>query len=213
MDLKNRVPSNATLEAWLTRATWRLSAASAAQVRAEIGEHYESAREDALVRGITLEEADRAAVDALGDAKAANRQYRKVLLTKAEARMLRQSNWEARALCSRPALLWLVRALPVAALCASFAFFVVGGTRWASLLLVVTIGMAIMAAPTLVRIRTRTAGNVFRCIKWAWLAAVVWSSQPASLIPLAGVFAWVEWNRASIRRKLPMDQWPRQLFL
>ena len=84
------------LESWLTEATRSLSKDSAAQVRSEIGEHYESS----LMRDVTPDEADRLAIAALGDAKAANRQYRKVLLTSSEARMLRQSNREARAFCS-----------------------------------------------------------------------------------------------------------------
>jgi hypothetical protein len=76
------------LESWLTDATRGLSKDSAARVRSEIGEHYESS----IMRDVTPDEADRLAVAALGDAKIANRQYRKVLLTSSEARMLRQSN-------------------------------------------------------------------------------------------------------------------------
>ena len=92
------------LDGWLEQATRRLSKNSAAQVRAEIQEHYASSREDAISGGATADEADRLAVSALGDAKVANREYRNVLLTAGEARMLRDARWEARAVCSRP---WL----------------------------------------------------------------------------------------------------------
>src|SRR5262245_8350522 len=102
------------LDSWLTQATRHLSKDSAAQVRTEIHEHYESAREAAVSGGATADEADRLAVTALGDAKAANRQYRKVLLTSAEARMLHAGNREARVLCSRSSPRWLLLVPPVA---------------------------------------------------------------------------------------------------
>src|SRR5882724_848375 len=92
------------LDIWLKQATRHLAQASAAQVRGEIQEHYESAREAAMSSGASADEADRLAVAALGDSQVANCQYRNVLLTSAEARLLREGNWEARAVCSRP---WL----------------------------------------------------------------------------------------------------------
>lgn len=63
-----------TLDQWLDSATHGLSPESAARVRTEIQQHCEAARD-----------AGDAAVDALGDPQAANRQYRKVLLTETEA--------------------------------------------------------------------------------------------------------------------------------
>ena len=64
------------LEQWLSDATRGLSAESAAQVRAEIQQHYDSACE-----------AGDDAIAALGNPRAANRAYRKVLLTEQEATM------------------------------------------------------------------------------------------------------------------------------
>ncbi len=64
------------VEQWLSDATRGLSAESAAQVRAEIQQHYDSACE-----------AGDDAIAALGDPRAANRAYRKVLLTEQEAMM------------------------------------------------------------------------------------------------------------------------------
>src|SRR5690242_2660933 len=114
------------LDVWLRQATRNLARDSAALVRTEIREHYECARESALSRGATTAEIDRAALAALGDANAANRQYRRVLLTSAEARMLHQGNWEARALCSWPAVKWLLSGIPLAALAAAVAFDAAG---------------------------------------------------------------------------------------
>ena len=84
------------LDSWLKQATRHLSKDSAVQVRTEIEEHYESAREAAISGGATIDGAHRLALTALGNAKTANCQYRHVLLTSAEARMLRDGEWEAR---------------------------------------------------------------------------------------------------------------------
>ncbi len=64
------------LEQWLLAATKGLSAESTARVRAEIQEHYDSACE-----------AGDDAIATLGSPRAANRAYRKVLLTDFEASM------------------------------------------------------------------------------------------------------------------------------
>ena len=77
-----------TLESWLERATFWLAPASAEKVREEIREHYESAFEAERERGVSRYNAERAAVKTLGSPAVANRQYRKVLLTANEAKML-----------------------------------------------------------------------------------------------------------------------------
>jgi hypothetical protein len=69
-------PGITPLDQWLSGATRGLSAESAARVRAEIQQHYDSACE-----------AGDNALAALGDPRAANRAYRKVLLTEQEAIM------------------------------------------------------------------------------------------------------------------------------
>jgi hypothetical protein len=76
------------LETWIKQATRHLSAQSVARVRREIQDHYESAREAAIAGGARANEAERSALKALGDARTANCQYRNVLLTSAEARLL-----------------------------------------------------------------------------------------------------------------------------
>ena len=55
------------LDSWLEQATRRLANCSAAQVRSEIREHYEAAREAAMNAGASEEEADRVAIAALGN--------------------------------------------------------------------------------------------------------------------------------------------------
>src|SRR5579863_1205898 len=90
------------LEIWLKQATRHLSKDSTAQVRTEILEHYEAAREAATSAGSTSEAADRMAVTALGDPRIANRQYRRVLLTADEVRLLGEGNRDTRFFCSNP---------------------------------------------------------------------------------------------------------------
>src|ERR1700722_19291739 len=107
---------NTELELWINQASRRLSTDSAARVRTEIREHYESARESAIGNGASSAEADRTAMAALGDAKAVNCEYRRVLLTREEAKLLSQGNWEARLFCSHRWLKWSLLAVPIAAL-------------------------------------------------------------------------------------------------
>jgi hypothetical protein len=204
------------LDSWLKQATRNLSRDSVAQVRTEIQDHYESARETAIGRGATADEADRLAVTALGDAKAANCQYRKVLLTSAEARMLRESNWEARAVCSRSWLKWLLPATPVVALLAATALFLTGEIAVARVLFVAGTGMALMFVAPFLPVYTPSRARVFRFVKWVALIgtlllafgpdALKWSWLLISL-------AWIEWTRVSIRRKLRVAEWPKQLYL
>src|SRR5579871_2974787 len=89
------------LEFWLNSATRKLSPQAAAKVRAEITEHFDASRDAALAAGASAEEAARQALAQLGDPRLANCEYRRVLLTSEEARLLKKSSWEAEAVCSR----------------------------------------------------------------------------------------------------------------
>lgn len=208
------------IDTWLKTATRHLSKDSAARVRIEIQDHYESEREAAVNRGVTAEEAQQLAVMALGDADAANRQYRKVLLTSAEARMLRESNWEARAFCSRPWLKWLLVALPIAVLLLASTLFLTGATAVARILLAGGIGISFVFAAPLLPVYSPSRARIFRWVKWtAFIGSLMVAFGPDTL-KLAWLLAsclwplvWIEATRASIRRKLPVTQWPKQLYL
>jgi hypothetical protein len=209
--------NSAALETWVRQAACGLSRDSAARVRMEILEHYESARESARAAGADAGEADRAAVASLGSARMANRQYREVLLTVSEARLLGSARWESRAVCARP---WLKRLIPVpvAGLLAGVWFGVTGETYLARLLLVGMSGLALLFAAFL-PIYTPARGRVFRYARWAWLAAVlVLASGPSVenswMLPVLGwPMIWIEWMQSALRRKLPVAQWPKQLYL
>jgi hypothetical protein len=206
------------LDIWLKQATQHLSKDSVAQVRTEIREHYDSARDAAIQGGATAAEAERLAVRDLGDAKKANRQYREVLLTSAEARMLREGNWEARAICSRPWLKRMLLAMPVVALFAAATLFFTGSTLAWPLLAGGIVISVLFAAPFL-PIYTPSRGRVFRVVKWVVLLSVfglAFVQDPQKWLWLGYSFlwpAWIEWKRISIRRKLPVAKWPRHLYL
>ncbi|HVO80039.1 MAG TPA: hypothetical protein VMT28_04875 [Terriglobales bacterium] len=208
------------LDSWLKQATRHLSECSAARVRREIQEHYESAREAAMSGGATAKEADRMAVVALGDARTANCQYRSVLLTAAEARMLREGNVEARLVCSQPWLKWLLLAAPVGMLVASSAYFLAGAMTTARVLLAGGIALGVLLAAPFLPIYTPSRSRAYRVVKWVVLAAglglafgsdmLKWSWLLTTCLWILG---WTEWTRISIRRKLPVGKWPKQLYL
>jgi hypothetical protein len=208
------------LYTWLQQATRHLSKDSAAQVRTEIQEHYELARENAISSGASNEEADRLALTALGDAKTANCQYRKVLLTSSEARMLRDGNWEARMVCSHTWLKRLALMVPVAAAVAAGWLFFAGAAATARVVLAAAMGMSPLFAALLLPVYTPARARVFRGVKWITMIgtlalvfgpdALKWSWL---LISCLWPLAWTEWTRTSIRRKLPVEKWPRQLYL
>ena len=209
--------SRTILEAWLKRATWRLSSKSSAQVRSEIEDHYEAAREEAFSNGATPEEADRTAVASLGDARVAGRQYRQVLLTNSEASMLSEARWEARMLC--PLLRWMTL-IPVAMLSVAMWLFATGNAYLGLLLTVGAAGPGLLVVSPLLPIHTPAQARVFRGLRWAWLAAVLivaaWPDLRRQwwLIATCAIsLSLVEWTLFSLRRKLPVAKWPRVLYL
>ncbi|HEY2823600.1 MAG TPA: hypothetical protein VGJ06_21320 [Candidatus Acidoferrum sp.] len=233
--------SNMTaLDTWLARATRQLSADSATQVRAEIEQHFESAREDAIASGATSDEADRTAVATLGDPRAANSQYREALLTRSEAKLLRSSACEARFFTSTPIRKRLLILVPVvAASCAAAAYTIAtitapftipfpasaGANATAALVARVGIGAAILTsivlAVPLLPIYTPVRARFYRATKWLTVIALSvllydrvhfleWSWL---ILNCFSFVAWIELKRMSIRRKIPTPNWPKHLYL
>jgi hypothetical protein len=208
------------LDLWLAQATRRLARDAAATVRSEIEEHFDASQDAALAAGATGADAERVAITALGDAKTANRQYRAVMLTRAEARVLSDAKWEARVVCSRPWVRWALAALPVAALAGAAVFTQRHELTVARILLVAGVGTALAFVGPFLPVYTAARGRVYRGVKWAAIIGVVtfafgpdalkWSWLLASCL---WPFIWIEWTRLSIRRKLPMSEWPKALYL
>jgi uncharacterized membrane protein YczE len=90
-------------------------------------------------------------------------------LTSAEARMLSDGNWEARAVCSRPLLKWLLRAIPAAAMLACAALFLIGESELARVLLALALGTGLIFTAPFLRVYTPSRSRVFRFAKWVIL--------------------------------------------
>ena len=209
-----------SLDRWLKQATRCLSSDSAARVVTEIREHYEFTLEAAMAGGATGEQAAEQALTALGDARTANRQYRKVLLTTSEARLLREGNCEARAICARPRLKLLILYLPAIALLTAIALFLAGSVEAARVLLMGGIAMGLLFITPFLPVYTPARSRIFRCVKWMVLPGMPLLALGSGafgslwlLIVSLWPLVWVEWTRISIRRKLPVGQWPKHLYL
>ena len=209
-----------TLDVWLNRAIRGLSKDSADIVRREIQEHFEAAREAALADGMDLQKAEFMAVEALGDPCVANRQYRKVLLTKSEARVLRKSNAESRMICSNGWIKWVLLSAPGTLLLLSTVALAVHLPSLARGILGIATLMALFFIAPFMPIYTVARGRVYRAIKWiVMLGGIVlvsgidsrngWWLATCCFFP---VF-YTEWKRMVIRRKLPIGRWPKQLYL
>jgi hypothetical protein len=232
--------STPALDIWLARATRRLARDSAAQVRAEIAQHYESAREDALATGATSDEADRTALAALGNPKSANSQYREVLLTCSEARLLRSSAREAHFFSATPTRKRLLILVPaVAATCAAAAYavatvtapFVIPfvtsasanatATFVARVAIAIAILTAIVLAVPLLPIYTPVRARFYRAAKWftvIGLSLLLWDRANFRewswlVLDCFSFIAWIEVKRTSLRRKIPASAWPKHLYL
>jgi hypothetical protein len=166
------------------------------------------------------DEADRLALSSPGNPGVVNRQYRRILLTSAEDRMLRDGNREALAVCSRPWLKWMLLAVPLAALSAAPVLFLNGAVEGARALLSGGTALGVFFAAPLLPIYTPPRARVYRVVKWVALIGVfilvvgsytlkyMWLLASCAWIPV-----WTEWTRSPIRRKLPVTEWPKHLYL
>jgi hypothetical protein len=210
----------ATLDNWLNQAVRRLSKDSTDIVRREIHEHHDAAREAALSSGFDPQQADIMAVQALGDPRVANRQYRKVLLTSSEAAVLRRSNAESRIFCSGSWAKWVLLSTPGILLLISAVALAMHLPSLARGIMVLGALMAMFFMVPHLPIYTPARGRIFRAIKWFIMIGsiiVLWGPESRNWTWLTSccfypVF-YTEWKRIMIRRKLPIAQWPRQLYL
>ena len=208
------------MEKWLQAATRGLAVESAERVGNEIREHVEFASEEFVARGVAQAEANRLAVEGLGSARLANKEYRRVLLTEGDARILRRSAADAELFCRRSWLRGLVAVAAVAGLVAAVGFWMFGQVKNAESLLLIEVGMSPLVAAVFLRISTPVQGWIFRV--WKWVA------MPMAFVlllgPNASKFLWLlaismwpmlhsEIQRATIRRKLPAGKCPRHLYI
>jgi hypothetical protein len=209
-----------SLDIWVNKATRYLSKESAAQVRNEIGEHYEASHEDAVLGGANSADAERMAMQALGDAGKANRQYRDVLLTKDDAQVLREGNQEAKFFCANKRVWLALACLPGLALMAAALLLYTGKADLTSVLLAGSLAISFLVIVPRLPIYTASRSQVARIAKWMLLAALPvlafgHDTLQYSWLVIAtwGPIAWIEWRRVQLRKKLPIEQWPKQLYL
>lgn len=208
------------LDHWLTQATRCLSKDSIAQVRAEIQEHYESAREAAFNAGATPDEADRLAVTAFGDPKSANRQYRRVLLTVAESRLLQQGSREMQAVCAGQSMKRVLFSVIAVSLIVAVVTLSRGATGLSRDLSISALAMTSLFVFPLLPIYTPARSRIARYAKWSLLVLIfliVFGRNVREyswlLVSTLAYPVWIEWKRNSIRRKLPVAEWPKHLYL
>jgi len=87
-------------------------------------------------------------------------------------------------------------------------------------ILALVIMMALFFIAPFLPIYTATRGRIFRAIKWSLMigiVALVWGPDSRNWIWLMSCcfypVLYTEWKRVMIRRKLPISQWPKQLYL
>ena len=207
------------LELWLKQATKHLSRDAAAKVRTEIADHYDSARAANLAAGASPQEAGHQALAQLGDPRVANCDYRRVLLTTEEARLLSEGAREARTVCSRQWIKPVAFATYLLLLAASGGLALTGHASYATDALCVAFGLSPFLAMLFVPIDTPAHGFFFRCARWIAMSAaplLILGTQAWHyswlLVSCFAPLAVTEITRASIRRKLPIKSWPRHLY-
>lgn len=201
-----------TLESWLLRATHNLAPSSAEQVRREIQQHYSSAIES----GAGPQEA----VASLGTPEDANRQYRKVLLTVSEAKLLNAGAGETRFLCRNAELRWGIRAFPFFLVTGAVFAHNLGQDRLMGIFLAGALAAAIVFVAPMLPIYTPGRAQIYRWVKWFAMATVLSIGFAPRIGKLAWMLPtvvwpmlWTEWSRHQIRKKLPAGQWPKHLYL
>jgi hypothetical protein len=207
------------LDQWLTRATKCLSQESRTTVRAEIQDHYEAGRDEAISHGASPHEAEAIALRALGDPARANRLYRRALLTGSEAQVLARGRSEARFICTSPLLRNAFLAMPAIALLAGLIAWFLKANSLAAFLLPVGFCLSVLLHGPFFPIYTQPRSRIYHAIKWTALTVLF----SLLMLTLGWKYAWLgtyslcitayaEWTRFIIRRKLPASQWPRHLY-
>jgi hypothetical protein len=141
-------------------------------------------------------------------------------LTSEEARLLRSGNWEEKAICSRAWVKQVLPIIPAAGTVAFTAFFLAGLTGAARTALALTLITSLFGAAPFLPIYTPSRSRVFRRVNWLVMMAAFALIFGQEIVKMSWLLVsclwptfWIEWTRISIRRKLPVSQWPRQLYL
>ena len=209
-----------TFDSWLERAARGLPRESADRVRTENQERYEATRAEAISQGSDPVTAANIAVAALGDPDTANLSHCHALLTAREARVLRRGVQEWKFISSHSWLRLLLLSASAVACAGAVKLLLVGWNLPGRLLLAFGMGGGIPLLISILPVYTLSRGPIFRGVKWvAQILALVLAFGPGGLAIYWLValcicqLIWSEYIRRSIRRKLPVIQWPRHLYV
>lgn len=204
------------LDEWLAVATKKLSTESVEHVREEIEEHFISAKEEALAASVHPHDTGLSALVSLGDPKAANRAYRKVLLTKAEELLLIRSRY------NRPVVICMTAIFLVFALWSFITgFHESSHQNNESALLVGLVYLALALRPWIASKRNQTYSRIFSGFFIVCLVGFLFLMDSpqlqlgfsVSLIVII-VASWPTIRRCrQLRRKLPIEKWPDELYM
>lgn len=207
-------------DGWLERATRGLASESVDRVRMESRQRYESARSAAISRGCDSIAAANIGITALGDPDVANLRYGHALLTATEAHVLRASMQDGKFSNSHSWFRFLLMIVFAAACVGAVKLLAFGWNVPGRLLLAFGIGGGIPLLISLLPVYTLSRGPIFRVVNWAVeIVALMLAFGPGGLaiywLPALCIFQLIrsETIRRSIRRKLPVVQWPRRLYV
>ena len=109
---------------------------------------------------------------------------------------------------------------PIATLLLSVVFFFGGKVALSRDVFYLALAVAFFLAVPFLPIYTPARSRVYRIAKWAVLIVVLSLLLGRDAFRYSWLFAsclwipiWTEWTRYCIRRKLPVAEWPRQLYL
>jgi hypothetical protein len=110
--------------------------------------------------------------------------------------------------------------VPALALLAASALFLGGATTFARDLLLAGVAFSLFFAAPFLPIYTPSRARIYRLAKWVVMLGVLSLILGSDAFKYSWLFisclwipVWTEWTRFSIRRKLPVAEWPRQLYL
>jgi hypothetical protein len=201
---------------WLNAATQGLSAESRIRIEKEIRAHFESARESEIATCANPEEAGLSAIISLGDPKAANRAYRKVLLTQADERLLIRFRYNRLDVIYSTAVF-----LGIALFWIAIGFREFSALNNGQTLLLVLVFFALALRPWIASKRNRTCSRIYSSFYLAGLVGFLFlMDNPQVQLGLFVSFiviivaGWPTIRRCQqLRSKLPVEKWPDELFM
>jgi hypothetical protein len=133
---------------------------------------------------------------------------------------MRNGKTETRLFCSASWIKWIGIVFSIGAFWTALVLFFLGRIETSETALAIFLMAGLLFVGPLLPVYTPSRSRVFRGVKYVFIVAalaMVFGSDALRmswlLISCLWPIMWIEWRRASIRRKLPATAWPRQLFL